>query len=183
MDKRIFWVIIEATLEQSGGETASQESLIKDQLHNFDFKDLIGFQANCLEFMNGLYSSEIWAAEYVLLNSCSEDSFTEFRGWLITQGENAYMNAVNNADSIYDLIQKYDILNGYLPQLSLDVLVYDVARKKWDVNQNDFKKEVISLLNKKGFEPVLNINFNWNKQNPETLEAIVPRLMNAYFNL
>jgi len=79
MDKRIFWVIIEATLEQSSGETAIQESLIKDQLHNFDLKDLIGFQANCLEFMNGLYSSEIWAAEYVLLNSCSEDSFTELR--------------------------------------------------------------------------------------------------------
>jgi hypothetical protein len=182
MDKRIFWVVIEATLQDSCKNSKLQEELIKEQLYNFELEDLIDFQAICLELLNGIYSSNIWAAGFAIQNGCSGDNFTEFRGWLIAQGERAYMNAVNHADSIYDVIKEYDVEHGYYPQMSLDLLVYSVVREKWGINKDDFMAEVKLLLSKKGFESTSNIEFNWDETRPETLQAIVPRLVYAYFD-
>ena len=182
MDKRIFWVIIEATLEESCGNTKLQEELIKEQLYNFDLDDLLDFQANCIELLNGIYSSDIWAAGFAIQNGCSDDSFTEFRGWLIAQGERAYMNAVDKADSIYDIIKDYDVGNAYAPQMSLDLLVYDVVKDRFGIHQDDFMDSVKEILDKRGFEYTFDIEFNWDETRPETLQAIVPRLAYAYFD-
>lgn len=184
MDKRIFWVIIEDTLENCNLNSKLQEELIKKQLHNFEYDELLDFQVICVGLMHGIYSFEIWAAALAILNECTDDSFTEFRGWLIAQGERAYMNAVNNPDSIYDIITEYDVEGGYSPQMSLDLLVYDVAREKWDVEQGDFIAQARSILNNLGMEYTWDIDFesNEHQHQPDVLKALVPRLTAAYFD-
>ena len=182
MDQRIFWVIVEAALDECPNEPAAQEKAIKKQLFHFDLEELVCFQAIGTELMNGIYTSDIWAAAFVIYSGCSDDEFKDFRGWLIGQGEQAYMQAVSQADAIYDILQPYDSFKNYRAQMSLDLLVYEVVRRRFGLHQEDFKNKVKQLLNQRGFEPITSVDLSWGLSYPESLRLIIPRLMEAYWD-
>ena len=52
------------------------------------------------DLMAGSYRGDLWAAAYLINGGCSDDGFEYFRGWLITQGREAFEHAVADPDSL-----------------------------------------------------------------------------------
>ena len=155
MDKRVFWVIIESTLEESCNDAEIQEKLIKKHLLNFKLNDIYDFQKICLDLLNGICTMPIHAAAFVVHNSLSPDSFKAFGGWLISQGEEAYMNAVDDADSICDLLFDSGVQKVMRTELSIDLLAYEIVREVWAENERDFDNQYKMLLKNRKTEILL----------------------------
>ncbi len=50
------------------------------------------------------YRWNLWGAAYLLNGGCSDDGFEYFRDWLILQGKDVYQAAVENPDSLADVV-------------------------------------------------------------------------------
>ena len=66
-------------------------------------EDLISFQETLDALMERSYSWDLWGAAYVIYGGCSDDAFDYFRAALIMQGEEAFDNALVEADTLADL--------------------------------------------------------------------------------
>jgi hypothetical protein len=181
MDKRVFWVIIEATLEESCNDAEIQEELIKKHLLNFKLNDIYDFQQICLDLLNGICTMPIHAAAFVVHNSLTADSFKAFGGWLISQGEQAYMNAVDDADSIYDLLFDCGVQKVMWTELSIDLLAFEVVREVWADNERDFDNQHKMLLNNKKSEIFDKVAEPVNPHQKDRLMSLVPRLVSAFY--
>jgi len=49
------------------------------------------------------YNDRLWAAAYVINGGCSDDGFDYFRGWLMAQGKDVFLNALRDPDSLVEL--------------------------------------------------------------------------------
>ncbi len=49
------------------------------------------------------YRRGLWHAAYLINGGCSDDGFEYFRGWLLTQGREAFERAVADPDTLADL--------------------------------------------------------------------------------
>ncbi|MEO7298393.1 MAG: DUF4240 domain-containing protein, partial [Verrucomicrobiota bacterium] len=52
---------------------------------------------NCMDLS---YDANLWLGAVVILGGCGDDTFTDFRCWLIAQGRNAFKSAVEDPDSM-----------------------------------------------------------------------------------
>ncbi|WP_236064785.1 DUF4240 domain-containing protein [Reticulibacter mediterranei] len=56
------------------------------------------------ELCSESYRPLLWAAAYLMNGGCSDDGFEYFRGWLIAQGATVFSQAVNDPDTLADVI-------------------------------------------------------------------------------
>ena len=49
------------------------------------------------------YKYGLWSAASIMCNNCTDDGFTDFRGWLIAQGRDVYMAVLKDPDSLADV--------------------------------------------------------------------------------
>ena len=56
---------------------------------------------------------DLWGAAYLLNGGCSDDGFEYFRGWLITQGREAFERVVTDPDTLAELpVIQREAVNG-----------------------------------------------------------------------
>lgn len=185
MDTRIFWTIIEAAKEDAQDNNTLQANIIKGHLHNFSLEDIIAFQFIYKDFLAGAYTSDIWAAATVILQSCDATGLEAFRGWLIAQGEYAYRAALDDADFIDNLIcdahlKSMDINEDYLPLMRLDLLAHDVMMHKLSAQQYHIDTPTRKLLAELNQPNTKYVDCNWEENNVESLRKIVPNLVATY---
>lgn len=99
MDKNQFWKSIDSACEVSGGGKGMYEPLLKT-LSAMEPQDVIHWQQIFDEYMELADKQKLWGAAAVMHHGCSDDGFMDFRGWLIAQGKNVYLNALSNPDSL-----------------------------------------------------------------------------------
>jgi hypothetical protein len=46
----------------------------------------------------------LWAAAYIIGGGCSDDGFSDFRGWLICRGEKVYEAALRDPESLVEVV-------------------------------------------------------------------------------
>ena len=51
------------------------------------------------------YRWDLWGAAYLISGGCSDDGFEYFRCWLIGRGQAAFEAALNNPESVGDLVE------------------------------------------------------------------------------
>lgn len=103
MNKETFWKIMLETNKESGGEPTTQQKLIEKKLNELSTDELIEYDNIYRELANNAYDWKLWAAAYIVNGGCSDDSFMDFRGWLIGQGEGIYSSALANPDTLSEL--------------------------------------------------------------------------------
>ncbi len=103
MTEEEFWNLIEKSREESGGCEAQAATLAwllsglsAEAIQSFD--DI--FAAKRAE----AYRWDLWGAAYLISGGCSNDGFEYFRCWLIGQGREVFMNALENPDSLADVL-------------------------------------------------------------------------------
>jgi Protein of unknown function (DUF4240) len=111
---------------------------------------MIGFQSrlNGLKWRAG--RADLWGAAFILNGGCSDDGFNDFRGWLIAQGRTVYEAALENPDSLADIVPE-NVTGGLNCEFEE---MLSLARGPWQAKTgstiNDFYNQVFERTN----EPV-----------------------------
>jgi hypothetical protein len=93
-----FWSLIQSTRPKKNPEqhvdklietlAAGGESLVLD------------FSKWWFKFHGAAYRWDLWGAAYIMNGGCSDDGFTDFRSWLVLQGNKVYHTAIKDPDSL-----------------------------------------------------------------------------------
>ena len=86
MDQQVFWELI-ARSRSNGAELEEQLDVLERLLRTFKAADIKTFGTIYAKYMRQLYHWNAWALAYAARGGCSDDSFMDFRSWLILQGD------------------------------------------------------------------------------------------------
>lgn len=104
MDSKQFWQIIAECREGNAHNDNAFLKYSQEKLRTLSVSNIVKFDAYLNAYMSASCLPGIWeAAALANINGCSEDGFDYFRAWLISQGEDAYLNALKDPDTIADL--------------------------------------------------------------------------------
>ncbi|HVU11617.1 MAG TPA: DUF4240 domain-containing protein [Phototrophicaceae bacterium] len=141
-----FWELIEQTHRESDGVSPRQSELLIAALVQMDEAEIVRFDYIFMTLMNRAYTTDVWNAAYIM-TSCGDDSFSDFRGWLIAQGKAIYENVLHDPDSLADIVAL-----GQEDETTWESFSY-VASKAY--NQKTGSEDGVPV---QGFHPVLTGN-------------------------
>jgi len=96
-----FWSIVDAT--RTGDDPYEHAEAIQTALSQRAATDILVFEQHMADLLVASYTWELWGAAYLINGGCSDDGFDYFRGWLITQGQSVFENALTDPDSLADV--------------------------------------------------------------------------------
>lgn len=163
-----YWSIIEkskaANLTQS-----YQEIFITNELEKLSPKEIIGFRLRTDKLLFDSYKSNLWCAAYIM-NGGTDGGFDYFRCWIIAQGKEVFYKAVANPDSLVDVVKEgqesYEFEGFWF-------VAMNAFMNKTDHEIYDYMDYDTFVTNDEHY-PL--INFNWNVDEPKTMEKICPVL-------
>ncbi|MEO8391715.1 MAG: DUF4240 domain-containing protein [Chloroflexota bacterium] len=141
-----FWQLIEQTHRESGAVPSSQSDLLIAALVQMDEAEIIAFNRIFETLINRAYTTDVWNAAYIM-TSCGDDSFSDFRGWLIAQGKTIYENTLRNPDSLADVVAVDQV-----EQTTWESFSYAAMKAHWQKTGSE------EGLPGDGFHPVLTGN-------------------------
>ncbi|MFS8098760.1 DUF4240 domain-containing protein [Lentzea alba] len=105
MDSNTFWKLIaDARASVSDpSDCCAVASAATTLLASFPPAEIVAAQQVLWDLMALSYRNPLWAAAYLINGGCSDDGFDYFRGWLLTQGAEVYLAAVESPDSLASL--------------------------------------------------------------------------------
>ncbi|MEU7600889.1 DUF4240 domain-containing protein [Streptomyces sp. NPDC040724] len=98
MDKQTFWQLIETA--RAGAAADEVAGRAAELLAARPAAEIAAAQQVLWDLLAESYRSPLWAAAYVINGGCSDDGFDYFRGWLLTQGRDAFEAALADPDSL-----------------------------------------------------------------------------------
>ncbi|MEH7611313.1 DUF4240 domain-containing protein [Gottfriedia acidiceleris] len=175
MNKKEFWSLI----EESKSNEDQAEWLI-EVLSKKSLNEIVDFELHFQGLMKESYQSKLWAAGYILMGGCSDDTFDYFRGWLIGQGEEIYHKVMENHDFLANYINDENLDEEGYPQneelLNVGQDAYTLLKTgdiEWDDESYD---ELLEKLEQKGLKPANKIEFDWDEEDSDGLESMFPKL-------
>jgi hypothetical protein len=187
MNKNEFWELIQASFQEDEWETDRQMEILIEKLSAYSEEEILKFASIYHVYDKEAYKSKLWAAAYVMNGGCSDDCFDYFKGWLISRGEEAYLNALKDPDSISDLVidpdSDYFELEEmlYIPRLAFnkntgtdDENLYYVKIEEYELDHEETKNIIDSI------EFGDDIDVDW-EDDEENLKSLVPRLFDKFW--
>lgn len=98
-----FWQIIDSVHARSGGDMDRKCELLKEELSALEKDELCDFIDHFDAADAAAYTWALWGAAYVMHGGCSDDSFSDFRATLISQGRGVYERALADPESLVEL--------------------------------------------------------------------------------
>lgn len=174
IDEDKFWAIIEKSLKETNNQE-DQEIYLISALEKESPQEMLGFRLRTDKLMYDSYTSNLWCANYIISNGVADDGFDYFRCWLISRGKDAFYKVQENPEYLINLVEN-------------EPKTYDFEGF-WHVAMNAFKnmtnQELNPYLDYENFKtndenyPIL--EFNWNVDEPKTMEKICPLLFQKFW--
>ena len=99
VNKDTFWTLIAQAKEHTSGPS----EWLMEQLVDMGPEQAKKFDDIANAYIGLAYQYGLWTAASVMeRHSCSDDSFIDFRAWLVGQGRDVYMAALKDPDSLAD---------------------------------------------------------------------------------
>lgn len=95
MDDDRFWHLIDQSRVSAGGSVEDQTGDLTTTLAGLPAQEIAAFDVAFAAHRDEFYSWDLWGAAYLLMGGCSDDCFTDFRSWIIAQGQD-YFEAVRS---------------------------------------------------------------------------------------
>ncbi|WP_026559748.1 DUF4240 domain-containing protein [Bacillus sp. J37] len=172
MDQKEFWRLIERSREYD-----DQAYFLTEVLAKKEVEEVLDFEFLFQKLMNSSYKSRLWGAAFVLMGGCSDDAFDYFRGWLIGQGEDIFYKVMKDPEFLVEYINEDNLDDEGVPQneelLSAGFDAYSLLKTgdiEWDDN---IYNEFLEALDKRGVEPMTDIEFDWEEEDLENLFPIL----------
>ena len=103
IDEDKFWQIIKTTKEIAKNNYEKQQVELAKELKKLTLDEIILF-GNRLRFFRGKANTwELWGAIYIIHGGCGDDSFNDFREWVIGQGKEFYYKTIKDPESLVEV--------------------------------------------------------------------------------
>ncbi|WP_433183325.1 DUF4240 domain-containing protein [Actinoallomurus sp. CA-150999] len=102
-----FWEIIDDCRAACGGDFVEHVRLQGERLSEMSVDELLSFAGHWDAADDIAFAWEIWDAAALLLGGCGDDTFGDFRAWLIAQGRAALEQVAAEPDSLADLTKSW----------------------------------------------------------------------------
>lgn len=115
-----FWDVIErgSYKGESAGETADR---LIGALASMDEESVIQWGLIFDRYQKLAYKGKLWGAANIMDNGfCSDDGYTDFRAWLISQGREVYHAALQDPDSLAVLPVQEDVCFESVNYVAMD---------------------------------------------------------------
>ena len=103
INKDTFWELIAQAKEQCGQDQDAFCQWLENRLIEMGPEQALNFDYAAFAYRAAAYKYGLWSAASVMLDGCTDDGFTDFRGWLIAQGRDVYLAALKDPDSLADV--------------------------------------------------------------------------------
>ena len=114
INKDNFWTLIDQAKKQRNGPN----EWLMERLVDMGPEQAKTFDTMARVYMDLAYQYGLWTAASVMeRNGCSDDGFTDFRAWLVAQGKDVYMAALEDPDSLADAPPYHDWQFDALPHM------------------------------------------------------------------
>ncbi|KZX11153.1 DUF4240 domain-containing protein [Methanobrevibacter filiformis] len=184
MGKDEFWFLIQTAYSEANWETDKQMEILIGKLSQYEVEEILKFGAIHDLYADESYKSKLWAAAYIMNGGCSGDCFDYFRGWLISQGEIQFLNALENPDSIAELDIPEDteyFENEAMLSVALQAFMKNTGTD--DINSY-FEKSGKYNLPEEEREDIINsiifdedIDAYWDDNNTDSLRELCPNCL------
>lgn len=175
MTETEFWKLI-AMAHRKGDDLEEQLEWLIGQLSKKSVDDIIRFDVLFNRNYTKSYTSDLWAAAYIIMSGCSDDSFDYFRAWLLFLGKAPYEEAIRNPESMIPYLSK---LHEEVPEfeefLSCACLAFE---EKTGQDQEQYMELYWKLTGQPN--EILEMEFDWEEEDEEGLSKKFPRLWGIY---
>lgn len=170
MTHQQFWNLIEKSKRGSEGEPDLQAENLTALLAKLDEDEIVDFERVFGHYHTLSYTSELWAAAYIVNDGCSDDGFDYFRAWLIGKGEKIFKTVLENPE----MLRKYVSIDQAEDGLENESLMYASAEayeEKTGKSQEEFFEKI-------GQEKSLpEIEISWTEEN---VHSLFPKLSKKF---
>ena len=148
INKDTFWTLIAQAKEHTNGPS----EWLMEQLVDLGPEQAKKFDDIACAYTSLAYQYGLWTAASVMeRGGCTDDGFTDFRGWLIAQGREVYMAALKDPDSLADAPDYQDQRFDCLPHMGerafeelTDRDIYeDFDPAGYDALKAELKKDIV----------------------------------------
>jgi hypothetical protein len=103
MDGDKFWQIMESSYNKAAGDFEGQQTALTDILRNMDPKEIILFDNRFRQLRGYAYTWKLLGAIYLIHQGCGDDSFIDFRDWLISRRKEFFYRTIEDPDTLANL--------------------------------------------------------------------------------
>jgi len=156
MDEEQFWRIIKTTKDKSDDDFEQQQDELANELRKLSPEDIILFGNRFRYFRGQANTWELWGAIYVIHGGCSDDSFNDFREWVIGQGKDFYYKTIKDPETLVEVdTSKIEEIEweglGYVPSTVFEEITGQkmpyLFKENIEVTGNEWVEESDDLRN------------------------------------
>jgi len=103
VDRDEFWLTIEESRRLAPTADRVARRVVR-RLARRPLEEIVSFGRHYDHVAAESFRPLLWAAAYLINGGCSDDGFEYFRGWLVTRGRRAWVNAVADPDSLVEVL-------------------------------------------------------------------------------
>jgi hypothetical protein len=196
MDVTEFWALIdgaraEITVTADGyaiGDDAGDEmaEALENRLSALTPAEIVDFAVEFDRLRELAYRWDLWAAAYLIMGGCSDDSFIDFRAGLIALGRATFESVLDDPDSLAAHAEVRAIATGDLPEdvLSMEEVNYaaEQAYERVAGQEGVFADEVAAREGERGPVAPDPAGEEWDFDNDDQMRVRLPRLAAIFLN-
>lgn len=177
MNETLFWELLE-TARKKGEDPEEQLEWLVKHLSRRPIKDIVLFDYFFNKIYRKSYTSNLWAAAYIIMGGCSDDCFDYFRAWLLFLGRETYDKAMEGPEILLPHLKKLEE-EGEVPQFEELLFAASQAfEEKTGRDDGDYYDLYHQLTKDEYCDP--DLQFDWDEDDEEGLKNKYPLLWAAY---
>jgi hypothetical protein len=108
VDRETVWRVIAYARAESNDEVDRTAGIVTELLVEQSIDTIMSFDRVLFDLVARAYIPGLWAAAYIINYGTSDAGFEYFTGWLIARGQEIYEGALDDADSLADVVDLDD---------------------------------------------------------------------------
>ncbi|AZB42719.1 DUF4240 domain-containing protein [Bacillus sp. FJAT-42376] len=177
MTEEAFWSIFEQAKRYSSEQEEQLEWMV-EHLAGQTIQDIVKFDELFSLYFIRSYTSNLWAAAYVIMGGCSDDCFDYFRAWLLFQGKKTYEAAIQNPETMIPPLMELEAKNA-IPQFEdltyIGALAYE---EKTGLNDSSYYEFYDQMVIESYVEA--DIELDWDEEDEEGFKNRFPKLWERF---
>jgi hypothetical protein len=99
-----FWRVVARARADAGEDAALVAGRVMELLVQESIDTIVDFDRTLYQVLARASTGGLWAASAIINYGASDDGFERFRAWLVTQGESVFDLALDDPDSLVDVV-------------------------------------------------------------------------------
>ena len=120
---KVFWQLIDQSYKSSNGNKDKQVQALKKALSAYSRTDLLTFITIYTDHIYRANQWHLWTASELINGHIDEDSFEQFRNWLISKGQKTYQDALKDPETLVGHVKPGEALFPALRTLGRQVYI------------------------------------------------------------